>query len=63
LCLAPAEAQIDEVVTVLESGDYFYVLRAYEDATGLVGDAYIHGLMHGEALEIPDLERCVFRLM
>ncbi|KAI9736077.1 MAG: hypothetical protein M1818_006253 [Claussenomyces sp. TS43310] len=58
--LAPANAQIGDMVSIIHGGNVPYVLRrkAVEIPGGeniphweLVGDAYVHGLMDGEATE------------
>ena len=59
LCLAPKETRVGDVVSVLMGGKVCYILRG-ENEDGregeevvewrLVGEAYVHGLMKGEAM-------------
>ncbi|ORY11126.1 heterokaryon incompatibility protein-domain-containing protein [Clohesyomyces aquaticus] len=56
MCLVPNGVQLYDVVTILRGGRVPFILRA-EESGGykLLGDAYVHGLMKGEALEFSDL--------
>jgi hypothetical protein len=56
--LGPTDLRSGDIVCVLYSGSLLYVLR-YEPGsviTRLVGDAYVHGLMSGEALSLENRE-------
>ena len=55
LCLLPAEAKIGDSIALLQGGATPYVLRAAGEEYTLVGEAYVHGIMYGEAWE---LDRC-----
>jgi hypothetical protein len=58
LGLAPMDAEVGDIIALLEGGPVPYILRprvgeeagCYE----LIGDAYVHGLMDGEGWK-PDL--------
>lgn len=48
--LGPAAAQIDDEISLLLGGQVWYVLRAREDGHHeFVGEAYVHGMMDGQA--------------
>jgi hypothetical protein len=52
--LAPASTQVGDLVCVLLGGHTPFLLRPCEEYRGryrLVGECYIHGIMHGEALQ------------
>ena len=49
LCLAPPDACAGDIVSIFLGGCVPYVLRQIGDAYVLIGDAYVHGLMNGEA--------------
>jgi hypothetical protein len=53
LCLAPSETKVGDKVAILYGGKTAYILRPAEDDFELLGEAYVHGLMKGEALEDP----------
>ena len=55
LCLAPAAALAGDLVTVLLGGPLLYVLRPTKDDGNFlfIGTAYVHGFMHGEAVQTP----------
>ncbi len=60
LGLVPRMAKVGDRVAVVHGGPVPFVLHEEEGQGGsteavysLVGDAYFHGLMHGEALELP----------
>ena len=42
-------------IPMIYGGDTLFILREAEDAHVLVGDAHIHGLMRGEALQMEGL--------
>ncbi|KAL2158239.1 hypothetical protein VTH06DRAFT_4559 [Thermothelomyces fergusii] len=49
-------AQIGDLVVVIMGATVPYVVRKAEGGYLLVGDAFVHGLMYGEALGRPDLQ-------
>ena len=51
LCLAPGGARPGDAITVLYGGPYLYVLRQIniERHFEIIGNAYMHGMMDGEA--------------
>jgi hypothetical protein len=66
-CLVPACSQIGDRITVLLGANVPYILRpAYENPAEvvlegrlkgrLIGDAYVHGIMDGEALQFKDFK-------
>lgn len=52
LCVLPAKSQVGDVVCILRGSNIPFVLRptAYERAYEVVGGAYVHGVMDGEAI-------------
>lgn len=50
-CLVPMHAQEGDTIVLLKGGRTLYVVRNEGDGYLLVGEAYVHGLMNGEALE------------
>ncbi|KUJ06501.1 HET-domain-containing protein [Mollisia scopiformis] len=60
LGLAPANARIGDVIALLQGGSVPYILRPKRHAeTGtykFIGDAYVHGIMDGEAWDIDALQ-------
>jgi hypothetical protein len=55
---APAEAEVGDVVCVLNGSVAPFALRAIQDGTFLfVGECYVHGLMNGEILHLGKEER------
>lgn len=61
--LGPAEMQKGDMVAVLLGGSVPFVLHAEDEGQfSLVGESYVHGFMHGEALEELDDKRCMFRI-
>ncbi|PLN78371.1 heterokaryon incompatibility protein-domain-containing protein [Aspergillus taichungensis] len=58
--LAPHAAKTGDLVCIFYGADTPYIVRRTEDGSNvvLVGDAYVHGLMYGEALTMaPSAER------
>ena len=56
--LGPSEAKVDDVVAILHGGHVATILRKLEGEDGettdkyvVVGEAYVHGLMSGEAFD------------
>jgi hypothetical protein len=59
LGLAPASAQVGDVLCVFLSGSTPFLLRPNEEGHSsyrLVGECYVHGMMHGKALKQEGLE-------
>jgi hypothetical protein len=54
--LVPPVAQAGDLVVVLYGATVPYIVRRVADGYVLIGDAFVHGLMCGEALERRDLE-------
>jgi hypothetical protein len=61
LGLAPNDARIGDCVAVLAGGRVPYILRNRRKIDGsqsgsweLIGDAYVHGIMDGEAMKSSD---------
>jgi hypothetical protein len=55
---APAEAEVGDVVCVLNGSVAPFALREIQDgAFHLVGECYVHGLMNGEILHLGKEER------
>ena len=46
--IGPSCAQSGDVVVMLYGGDCLFVLREVGERYELIGDAYVHGFMHGE---------------
>lgn len=55
LGLAPHGTKEGDIVFVIRGADVPYVLRPRADAYELIGEAYVHGIMDGEALEMGHL--------
>jgi hypothetical protein len=49
--IGPNVLEIGDIVCVLFGGDVPYILRPKDGYYQLVGDAYVHGIMEGEAIE------------
>jgi hypothetical protein len=49
--LVPAKTQKGDLVCIFSDGEIPYVLRAHNGHHSWIGEAYIHGVMFGEALE------------
>ena len=52
--LVPGDAAEGDVICVFIGVKVPFVLREDEDGYQLLGDCYVHGIMEGEALEMPD---------
>lgn len=72
--LIPEKARVGDVVVIIPGGNVPYILRPVQHASDannlasgssaahryeLLGDAYIHGIMHGEAWDETRLERII----
>jgi hypothetical protein len=49
--LAPRFAEVGDKVAILKGGRVAYVLRSVSNRWRLLGDAYVHGIMRGEAFK------------
>jgi hypothetical protein len=49
--LAPHIVENGDIVTVLFGSSHPVILRPYEGYCIVVGDAYVYGLMYGEAMQ------------
>ncbi len=48
-CLTPPSARKSDMIAVFRGGDVPFVIREYGDDWKLIGEAYVHGIMDGEA--------------
>jgi hypothetical protein len=55
LGLVPHGTREGDVIMVIRGADVPYVLRPQGEAYELIGEAYVQGIMDGEALEMPNL--------
>lgn len=63
LARVPINAIETDLICVLHGSSVPYVLRLQEDGTYVViGECYVHGVMHGEALQLPSYEPQILRL-
>jgi hypothetical protein len=63
--VVPNMADIGDAVTILKGGLVPFILRKSVERPGafrLVGECYIHGIMHGEGLSLPGVVESEFRL-
>ncbi|CAN9387865.1 unnamed protein product [Alternaria alternata] len=51
LGLGPRCMQPEDIVVILRGGDMPFILREKADGYWFIGAAYVHGIMHGEAVE------------
>ncbi|EHA51902.1 hypothetical protein MGG_05881 [Pyricularia oryzae 70-15] len=68
-CLVPKETREGDKIAMLVGGSTFYVLRPQDDAGSggpgldktwqLVGAAYVHGMMDGQALDLGEIDKIV----
>ena len=49
--LAPGRTEVGDVIGVFEGGKAPLVMRPHGQQWELIGDSYIHGVMHGEAFK------------
>jgi hypothetical protein len=50
VALVPGKARLGDVIVLLEGGIVPFILRPREDSRWeLIGEAYVHGIMRGEA--------------
>jgi hypothetical protein len=54
ICLTPQSTRIGDSICVFEGGRTPYVIRKEGDEFKYIGEAYIHGLMNGEAFQMAD---------
>jgi hypothetical protein len=50
--IGPSQMRVDDEICLLFAGIPLYVIRPRQDHFQLVCDCYVHGLMHGELIEI-----------
>ncbi len=63
LARVPIHAMPHDLICILNGSEVPYVLRLQEDGTYLVvGECYVHGIMHGEAMSQPDYRQQVLSL-
>lgn len=63
LARVPENAAVGDSICILHGSDIPYVLRLQEDGSfTVVGECYVHGIMHGEALEHPLYEPATLRI-
>jgi hypothetical protein len=56
MCLCPASSQVGDLVCFIRDADVPFVLRPVDnDRFELLGEAYMHGFMHGEVGELCNL--------
>lgn len=51
MCLVPDEAEIDDIIALLDGCQVPFLLRQSRGKFRLIGDCYVHGIMYGEALK------------
>jgi hypothetical protein len=71
--LGPHSMSVDDLVYLLIGGKTPFILRSANDRTvgrlgtklchQLIGDCYVHGIMHGEAMEDYERKRCLIYLV
>ena len=54
--LVPEAAESGDKLLVVKGSRVMFVVYPYQEGYRLLGDAYIHGLMDGEACNLPNLE-------
>lgn len=52
--LVPASVVEGDLIAIFLGGDTPFIVREVEDAHVLIGDAYVHGVMRGEALAMDE---------
>jgi hypothetical protein len=63
LAQVPEHAAVSDSVCILHGSQVPYVLRRQEDGTYVViGECYVHGIMHGEALALPSYEPKILKI-
>lgn len=50
--LGPGSIEADDIVVVLRGGRWPFILRKEDNHYLLLGSAYVHGIMHGEAVQL-----------
>jgi hypothetical protein len=50
--IGSSNMQIGDSICVLFGGEVLFILRPFKDGYQLVGECYVHGLMHGEDMEM-----------
>ncbi len=54
--IGPEGCKPGDHVVLLLGGDMPFVLRSRSDHYQLIGDAYVHGVMHGELMQLYERE-------
>lgn len=63
LARVPISASVNDLICILHTSEVPYVLRSQEDGTyTVIGECYVHELMHGEAFELESYSPEIFRL-
>ena len=63
LARVPSNALRTDLICVLHGSEVPYVVRLQEDGIYVViGECYVHGIMHGEALQLPHYEPQILRI-
>lgn len=60
--LTPYTAEPDDMIAIFLGAQTPFVLRRQEGEWALLGECYIHGMMHGEAFDKPNIKYEDFRL-
>jgi hypothetical protein len=56
ICLTPSNACIGDHICILEGGRMPFVVRQNGNDFDFIGEAYVHGLMKGEAFQLKDFK-------
>ncbi|KAF2833351.1 hypothetical protein CC86DRAFT_399978 [Ophiobolus disseminans] len=63
LARVPTHAAMGDVICILHWSEVPHVIRSQGDGTyTVIGECYVHGVMHGEALELPSYRPEILRL-
>lgn len=63
LARVPRHATTDDMICILHGSEVPHVLRQQDDGTyTVVGECYVHGIMHGEALSLATYQPQILRL-
>jgi hypothetical protein len=63
LARVPSNALRTDLICVIHGSEVPYVVRLQEDGTYvIIGECYVHGIMHGEALQLPHYEPQILRI-
>ncbi|KAI1205634.1 uncharacterized protein F4807DRAFT_464515 [Annulohypoxylon truncatum] len=53
--LGPIGVQVDDILVIILGADVPFILRPVENKWRLIGDAYVHGIMEGEYIEMMNI--------